>query len=118
MKTRNALIIAAGIAVGLALMPVGYVYAANSFSTTKIVTGTNSATCPTGYRVVGGGASGMPSNTSSSSGWNLYTLNGSYASGSKWIVNARKVHIQKEGLTSLSMTTTTQSVTAYAVCIK
>ena len=118
MKTRNALIIAGGLAIGLALAPVGYVSAVNYFSTTKVVTGTNSATCPSGYKVVGGGASGLHANASSGSSWDIYTLNGSYPSGSSWKATARKVRITKSGLSDVSMTTTSASVTTYAVCIK
>ena len=117
MKTRNALIIAAGIAVGLALMPVGYVYAANSFSTTKIVTGTNSATCPTGYKVVGGGAKGLPNDVQNSSGAFVYTLKASYPSGSSWYATGAKVKITQSGL-SFAMTPSRQNVNVYAVCIK
>ena len=117
MKTRNALIISAGIAVGLALMPVGYVYAANSFSTTKIVTGTNSATCPTGYRVVGGGANGLPADAAGNPA-TIYALRSSVPSGTnKWVASGRKIRVGQSGL-SFSMTSTVQNVTVYAVCIK
>ena len=118
MKTRNALIIAGGLAVGLALMPVGYVSAVNYFSTTRVVTGTNTATCPTGYKVVGGGAKGLPADSQSGEHTYIYALKASAPSGTTgWTAAGRKIDIRVSGL-SVSMTSTAQNVTAYAVCIK
>jgi len=118
MKTRNALIIAGGLAIGLALAPVGYVSAVNYFSTTKIKSGTNSVTCDAGYKVVGGGAKGLPADSQSGEHTYIYALKSSAPNGTTgWTAAGRKIDIQVSGI-NVSMHSYAYPVTAYAVCIK
>lgn len=51
---------AVGLLVGLVLAPTTVRAATNYFDTTKLVSGVNHATCPTGWRLTSGGVSKVP----------------------------------------------------------
>lgn len=115
---RKILIGLLGAALFIAAVPAVGEAASKAFSTTKTVTGPDGkATCPSKWKLTGGGAGPLPANSFKASSSDQYVLKSSYPTGSSWKVDARKIHgALKSG--QWVYTESSYSTKAYAICIK
>ena len=122
MRTRKVLAaIAASTAglVGIGLAAPATVSAAvRYFSVTKIVYGTGSATCPSGWRATGGGAVTLPNDTFGAVVSSQYKLTGSYPSSlTTWRATAARTNGTNYGGTGWSFWTSSYSPKVRAICV-
>jgi hypothetical protein len=122
MRTRTSIrttLVTAGVGVaaGLALAPTTVQAAINYFDTTKVVTSTSgSVSCPSGWRLTGGGAGPLPSDRYSSLSSDEYQLTDSYPSSNGWRASATRVHGTYYSSSGWKFSTYTYRAKVYAVC--
>ena len=117
---KSAVLVGVGLAIGIALVPQAAEAAVNYFDQTKIVTGTGMASCPSGYKVTGGGFKAVPKNSYGSTSSNEYEVTSSYpASSTKWIVTVTKISGKyNSGSGMWTYLTSSYNAPVYAVCTK
>lgn len=113
----KASLVVGGLVAGLAISPSAVQAAVNYFDTTRIVYGTGSASCPSGWKLTGGGAGQLPSDTFYSSTSDEYSLTGSwpYMSNS-WRATATRVHGSYSSYSGWKFYTYSYSPRVYAIC--
>lgn len=109
----------ASLSLGMLISPAAVQAAVNYFDTTRIVNGTGTAYCPSGWRVTGGGFYPLPAgydyfHSSSAE----YVVTGSYPySATSWRVTGKGIYGTYNAATdSRTYRTASYSPKAYAVC--
>jgi hypothetical protein len=114
---QNTSLVAAGLVVGVAVAPPAVQAAINYFDVTKVVSGSGSVSCPSGWKLTGGGVAQLPSDRFSSTYSDEYKLTGSWPYSSRtWKATATKVHGTNYGSTGWRFTTSGYYPRVYAVC--
>jgi hypothetical protein len=91
--------------------------AAAAFSRTKTVTGTNSVTCPSGWRVTGGGYS-LAGSSNSLYGSPVTVIENRPVSSTGWRAKAIRLTSETDGSGSLYWRASALDVSVYAVCVR
>jgi hypothetical protein len=105
------------VGIGLAA-PATVSAAVRYFSVTRVVTGSGTAYCPSGWKVTGGGALPLPSNYFNSSWSDEYQLTGSYPySLTSWRATATRVHGYYSSSTGWHFSTYSYSPSVRAICV-
>lgn len=122
MSTRKVLAAVAASTVGLVgiglAAPATVSAAVRYFSVTRIVSGYGTATCPYGWKVTGGGALPLPSDTFYSSSSDEYQLTASYpASLTSWVAKATRTHGSYSSSSGWKFYTYTYSPSVRAICV-
>jgi hypothetical protein len=114
---KSLLLLTAGVAVGGVMAPSSVQAAINYFDTTKIVSGTGSASCPYGWKLTGGGTYPLPRNYYGSYSSDEYELTGSYPSSTtQWKATGNKVAGSYSSSNGWRFTTYSYSPRVYAIC--
>lgn len=107
----------AGVGIGMLAAPGAAQAAINYFDTTRMVQGSGNVSCPSGWKVTGGGSSPLPSNYFGSSSSDEYQLTGSYpTSTTGWKATATRVHGSYSSSSGWRFSTYSYSPTVYAIC--
>lgn len=119
MHRRPFLLTAAGILVGSFFAPSVATAAVNYFDTTKTVSGSGYGTvsCPSGWKMTGGGSGTLPENRYSSTSSDEYYFTGSYPTSNGWKATATKVHGTYSSSSGWRFSSSSYSVTVYAICV-
>lgn len=112
---RHLTIVFLSVLALFALVPTAQA-AVNYFDATKNVTGTGTVSCGSGWKVTGGGYSGVPLPSSSGNYVYEYFVTGSspYSNGWKASVTKQTTHYWSDG--SVTTSKTSYSPKVYAVC--
>ena len=116
-RLKLAIVAAAAAGVGMLASPPAVQAAVNYFDTTRIVTGTGTAYCPSGTRVTGGGTYPLPADYFGSSSSTEYAVTGSYpASTTSWKATGTRVTGSYSSSYGWRFTKWSYSPRVYAVC--
>ena len=106
------------VGIGIAA-PATVSAAVGYFSATTIVYGTGLVSCPSGYKVTGGGPVSLPRDYFSSYSSDEYQLTGSYPSSlTSWGASATKTHGTYSSYSGWKFYTSTYSPSVKAVCVR
>ena len=122
MRTRKVLAAVAASTVGLVgvglAAPATVSAAVRYFSVTRIVSGYGTATCPYGWKVTGGGALPLPSDTFYSSSSTQYQLTASYPSSlTSWAAKATRTQGTYSSTSGWKFYTYSYSPSVRAICV-
>jgi hypothetical protein len=110
-------LVALGMILGVLIAPQAVQAAVNYFDTTKIVTGYyGTASCPSGWKVTGGGVYPLPNDYYSSWSSDEYKLTGSYPYSQSWKATARQTHGTYSSISGWKFSTSNYTPRVYAVC--
>ena len=122
MNVRKVLAISAASTVGLVgiglAAPATVSAAVRYFRVTRLVTGSGTASCPSGWKVTGGGAAALPSNSFGSYSSDEYQLTGSYPSSTtSWRATATRVHGTYSSYSGWKFYTYSYNPSVRAICV-
>ena len=122
MRARKVLAVVVVSTLGLVgigvAAPATVSAAVRYFSVTRIVSGYGSASCPSGYKVTGGGSVTLPRDSFSSYSSDEYQLTGSYPSSlTSWSVSATRTHGSYSSYSGWKFSTYSYSPRVQAICV-
>ena len=116
-KLKKVALIAVGLTIGLAVAPATVEAAVNYFDVTKTVSGSGSVSCPSGWKVTGGGVASLPANSFGSSTSDEYQLTGSYPTSNGWSASATRVHGTYTSYSGWKFYTYSYTTKVSAICV-
>jgi hypothetical protein len=118
-QLKPLLLIVAGVIVGVLVAPQTAQAAINYFDQTQRVSGTGTASCPSGWKVTGGGVASIHSDYFGSYSSDEYSLTGSYpTSTTQWRATANRVHGTYSSSSGWRFSNWSYSPTVYAICTR
>lgn len=118
-RLRNSGLVVAGIIAGLVVAPTTVQAAVNYFDETKLVSGTGTVNCPSGWRLTGGGLKTLPSNSYGSSTSREYVVTGSYPySATSWRATGKQIYGTYSSTNGWRFSTLNYNPSVVAICTR
>jgi hypothetical protein len=118
MKISKTAILLFGMVIGMLASTSTVQASIKYFSTTVIVSGSGSVSCPSGSRLTGGGVEQLPTNRFSSLSSYEYSLTGSFPTSNGWKATAVLTQGTYSSNTGWRFSTRSYSPKVYAICAK